>query len=406
MNNDIKAITINGISYIIDKTWEENSIVGIKVIDKQFHVSFPLGYKIEENKDEAYYKKVLQDLYKTVTLTKKIEMNCGLFNNDNNSIPINAYLWILSDYFCNGLYKYNEKKYANELNGKINWKKTFKNIAYISNKKPVYLNFVIEKNKNEASVITELQIYCINKAIDNLIFLGNYKKIRATLKDEDVINNKDYYLNIIKKEYNNTNNDKKQMLLSNMTDIITNTINYSGKIMSYGTIHYQYAWENMIDKLFGIQDGIDEFYPSATWYIKPDYKGIKSSNLREDTIAISEKEKKIYIIDSKYYNNDSRESNFPATSSVQKQITYGEHIKNMKKYRDYSVYNIFVVPAKIDEYIKYIGYSTMKEIEKCKEHEKIYLCLMNTNEVIERFFQTSGTDIELLVNAIDDIKKI
>ena len=173
---------------------------------------------------------------------------------------------------------------------------------------------------------------------------------------------------------------------------------------SFGTYHYHYAWEKMIDKLFGTQDRLDEFYPSATWYIKPNYKGIKSSNLREDTISISDEKKEIYIIDSKYYNNDSKKNNFPATSSVQKQITYGEHIKNMEKYKYYSIYNIFVVPSKIDEYVKYIGYSTMKEIEKCKEYEKIYLCLMNTNEVIDRFFQINDSDIELLVNTIDDFK--
>ena len=46
-------------------------------------------------------------------------------------IPIYSYIYILSDYFSNGMYRYTEIKYKHNNKGKINWKRTFKNTFYL-----------------------------------------------------------------------------------------------------------------------------------------------------------------------------------------------------------------------------------------------------------------------------------
>lgn len=383
----MNSFKIRDIEYIVDKTWQEDSFVGIKIDNNKYHVSFPLGYKLEENMDEEYYKKSLYELYKTVSIAKKIENNHGEGQNDN-CIPFSSYIWILSDFFSNGLYKYNEKKYVHDMNGKINWKRTFKNTAYLSNGKPYYLDIITERKSSQRNIITELQSFCINKAIDNLVFLGDYKKVRCNILEKNIKKNLNYYIGVINSEYKNTNNDKKQLLLLKIKDILINCALGENKTISFGTKKYSFAWEKMIDKIFGTESDLSDFYPSASWHIKG-LNPFESSYMREDSISINDKEKTIIIIDSKYYNNDSGYDNYPATSSIQKQIVYGEHVKSMKKYKDYTIYNMFFVPSKIKKPYEYLGFAKMnsKEIIDLKSYEKVHLYLFDTNMIIDKYLK-------------------
>lgn len=394
----MNSFKVRGIEYIVDKTWQEDSFVGIKIENNKYHVAFPLGYNLYENMDESYYQKSLYELYKTVSIAKKIEMNHGEENKDN-SIPFSSYIWILSDFFSNGLYKYNEKKYVHEISGKINWKRTFKNTAYLSNGNPYYLDIVTEKKNTQRNIITELQSFCINKAIDNLVFLGNYKKIRCNLSEKNIKKNLKYYISIINNEYKNTNNDKKQLLLLKIKDILTNSALGDNKMFSYGTKKYSFAWEKMVDSVFATETDLSDFYPSASWHINGE--SFESSFMKEDSISINDKEKTIIIIDSKYYNNDAGYDNYPATSSIQKQIVYGEHVESMKKYKNYTIYNMFFVPHKIEDFYDYLGFAKMnsKEPKDLKSYEKVHLYLFDTNTIIDKYLKHEK-ETDLLFNEI------
>lgn len=400
----MNSFKINETEYIIDNTIENNSFVGIKVINNKYHLYFPIGYKIKDDSNEKDYKKILRYLYKTVIITKTVEhdLDYSYEKEKENIIPMNSYLSILSDYYSNGIYKYNEKKFINDVRGKINWKRTFKNGFYIVNEKPLYTNTVIEYNKKETNIITQLQLYCINKAIDMLTFLGDFNKPFSSIKKEDIDKNIKQYNLILDKELRNTNNDKKKILLENIKSIINDCNNSENKIRTFGTLNYHVSFEKMIDKLFGSEKNLKEFYPNATWKLVNNPKEFESTKLREDTIYKNDKE--IYIIDSKYYRYgvmDYDQNLLPNTSSIHKQIVYGEYVKN--KFPNYKVYNCFIIPSDINEFIDYKGYAKMKlsEIDKEEEYKYVYLCFINMNQVIDYYFEKKNNHIKELIEVLE-----
>ena len=404
--NLVNSFTLNNTKYIIEDTLQNNFYVGIKIINNEYHLYFPIGFEIKDNNDK-YNKKILKYLYKTVLLTKGIneEKYKDKSDKENKTIPIQSYLYILSDYFTNGLYSCIEKKYKKDRRGKINWKKTFQNNFYNQNNNVLYLDTVIEYNKRETNIISLLQLYCVNKAIDVLIFLGDYSKPYSELTDKDINNNIEYYNNIIEKELKYTNQDKKKLLLSNIKNILNDCCDSEKNTRSFGTLSYQYAFEKMIDNLFSNQKDISKFYPTALWQIDDDEE-FESSKLREDTIWIGEKE--AYVIDSKYYRYGVEQLNslLPNTKTIYKQMVYGEYVKKeLAKEKDYKVYNIFIIPSNQNEFIQYKGKAKMKLLERNQTYDEIYLCLINMNEVIDRYFEKKCNSIQKLISVIEKHRK-
>lgn len=237
----MNSFSINKTKYYIDNTLENDSFVGIKIVNGIYHLCFPIGYKVEE-KNEKYYKTILRYLYKTILLSKNVQLDKESNNNfeQEKSIPLNSYIYILSDYFSNGTYKYNEIKYRNDRIGNINWKRTFKNNFYVQDDTPIYLDTIIRYNKKETNIITLLQLYAVNKAADMLTFMGDFNKPYSELTDKDIKNNFSYYNRLIDKELKNTNNDKKKLLLINIKNIINDCSNSDTSIRTFGTKSYEY----------------------------------------------------------------------------------------------------------------------------------------------------------------------
>jgi len=399
------SFVINNIEYIVEQTIENNFFVGFKIIDNKIHLCFPIGYELKCY-NESDYKESLRYLYKTVELTKSIEFDKDYdYDKENEKIfPMNSYIYVLSDYFSNGMYQYNEKKYRNDSKGKINWKKTFKNGFYLQDNTPIYLNTVIQYNKRETNIITLLQLYCVCKAIDFLVFFGEYNKPYSELNDKDIKTNINYYNNLIDTEFRNTNNDKKKLLLMNIKNII-NDCNASDKyIRSYGTKCYEYSFEKMINKLFGNIENLSDYYPKALWNIE-ERRGIPSSNLREDTIYLDNENTNVYIIDSKYYRYgiDNIDSLLPNTKNIYKQIVYGDYVKEKIKRDgkgDYKVYNIFIIPSNHDEFIKYQGNAEMEYLNAGGEQQIVYLLLINMNSVIDKYFNEKCNQTYKLIEVL------
>ena len=123
--------------------------------------------------------------------------------------------------------------------------------------------------------------------------------------------------------------------------------------------------EKLIDSVFGIKEKND-YFPRTSWKLK---YGDQRRNyaLEPDTIMLCNG--KIYVIDAKYYRYGVTgiSSHLPESSSINKQITYGEYIYNHKKFKDIygddvPVYNAFLMPYNkqdnpfhINEYFANIG---------------------------------------------------
>ena len=339
------------------KSYEEDNFVGLKYQKNKINIYLPLGYDItvfKTDQDLNSSQKVdLLLLLKTISLVKNSynsKTDFGDDTGDNNEIPFNSFIWMISDYFNNGLYQEIDKRYAQKAHGKINWKRTLNSEHYFTNNSVIFINPFYETNVQKSSIITELNNYCLHKSVEYIGFLfGNIILPECNLKEPFVKDNLRYYIDILNKELSKSFNDRKKLLITHIKRILEMSFDDSFENQAtYGTRRYEYAWEKMVNSTLGSKIDISKFFPNAYWNIKGKKQEEDRSKLRPDSIYIDKKYNKLYILDAKYYKYGitGNISDLPHTDSIQKQITYGDHISN--HYETYgfeknNIYNAFII---------------------------------------------------------------
>ena len=115
----------------VDKSTD---FVGIKLNNDEIVIYIPQFFRKEEN-----YKKDLLLFLGSISIAKTVEhekINKG--KEENNIWPFDSYLWMIKDYLENGYYYNREKVYSNSYSGKIEWKKTLKNLPIYSSGNIIY----------------------------------------------------------------------------------------------------------------------------------------------------------------------------------------------------------------------------------------------------------------------------
>ena len=326
----------------------EDSFVGIKFNKNIIDIIFPLGYNIPKNNEDDCKKSVI-NLIKTISFAKKNtldEEEVGDYSNDEDGMPVDSYMWIITDYIDNGLFTNNEKNYIQQQTGKINWKRTFKTKFLISEDSLVYLNPIVEKKSINQNIITEIHSFCIDKSIDKIGILYNgISKIGLVKANEKRI---EYYIQVINNERIRTFDDRKKLLLHHLERILRENMDHgNNKIRNFGVNKFEHVWEKLVDKVFG-DPNINNYYPTTKYYLNDSKKPYMPSKLRPDSFFIDKHN--FYIIDSKYYKYGITHKNkdLPSSDSIQKQVTYGDFIdknyKNNKLIEIDSIYNAFIIP--------------------------------------------------------------
>lgn len=386
--------------------------VGIEFKDESINIYFPHGYRIPNDVNQQ--RESVIDLLNTMSLTKDNEEVEMLKTNKGSasSFPINSYLWILNDYINNGLFNVNEKVYVQSQRGKTNWKKTFSTTPLFSKQGAVYLQPFVEKNTVTENVITEIHTYCINDSINQIGWLfGDLSKI-----DYKIINyNKELYLSILNDELKRAFNDRVKTLLKHLILIINNKFNNNEfeEIDNVLTNNYNYAWEKMIDKIFG-NDSIENYRPILKWSNLPEK--VADPHMRPDTIIKKLNSRELYIIDSKYYKYGIvYGGKLPGAEDIDKQITYGDYCSNPKnfseplEYDTDKIYNAFIIPYNkennrfdYNDNIRYIGFAESKARNNQEDysHKKVALILMDTKYLIDCYLLKENKKTSELINSI------
>ena len=407
---------------IFKNGYEADNFVGIKYKKDKINIFLPIGYNKDYfNTDDELSPEQKVDLLlllKTITLVKNSNNEKTDFGDDignNDEVPYNSLIWIINDYFNNGLYQEIEKKYSQKSHGKINWKKTLNSEHYFENNSVTYINPYYESNIQRSTLITELNNYCVHKSFKYIGFLfGKVYLPECNIREERIKDNIKYYIDVINKELAKSFNDRKKMLLTNMKRILEMSFEDSFENQpTYGTRRYEYAWEKMVNETLGSKIDISKFFPNAFWNIQGKIEEDKSK-LRPDSILIDNNAKKIYILDAKYYKYGitSNISDLPHTDSIQKQITYGDHISNNPQtygFEKNNIYNAFIIPFnknkepfKCDESIKYMGYanSAWRDKKETYNYERISLLLIDTKYMIDCFYQKERVNLVQLIELI------
>lgn len=326
-----------------------NAFVGIKVYNNKVDFHYPESYEVDY-KNETQMKSDILALLKAISGFKKFiseERTSDPNFSHDSELALNTYIWIINDYLNNGIYYSSEKVLRTNTNGKVNWKKTLKGFPLITESSIYYPNFITEKTDALENILSEIYKFCCEVAFRNIGWLFNAKLTHRCA----IPYNRNYFISIIESAQHSAFDDKKKILLLNLKRIIQGlSDDYSEKdIYVFGVDNFEFVFEYMIDSVFGNIDRKSEYYPSGEWQLVGYKDKYKTSNLRPDTIIDDHDD--IYIIDSKYYRFGTTKNilDLPETTSIQKQITYGEYIMNVKKIRN--VHNVFVLPFNKLDYV-------------------------------------------------------
>lgn len=393
----------------------DDSFIGIKIKNDRVDFYYPETYNISKMEDISSFREDVLAILRTINIAKtltndksKIETNLS----DNNSFALLSYLWIINDYLANGIYINREKVFKNNQRGRINWKRTLKNQPIISNGNVIYNNIVVEVRNDMDNLMVDIHKYCVKKSIDFIGWLFNLNSSRIDVKpfNESI---KKVYIIALRQEIDKTFDDYKKIRLNHMLKVIQGLDgNSNDNEFVYGVDSYYYIFERMVDSIFGNQKDLSDFNPKANWYLVEDnFKEHPSSELRPDSILI--KDEIAYILDSKYYRYGFTKEydDLPETTSIQKQITYGDYLKRNNKANVKEIRNAFILPYNMyknkfntNELIHYIGFSKAEwKDNKVEKHESIYSFLVDTKHIITHWNKNHHEDeINELITKIED----
>ena len=335
------------------------------------------------------------------------------FGTNQNSFPILEYQYIIKDFIAHGYYTEHEVSYGLSDHGKIDWKRTVQNTQpQIDNGNVVYLRTITKRSINKVNILTRIHEYCVLESFSKLGWL--YLATSALPPKPTLRFNKKMFLTILNDSLKHTFNSDKKRLFTSMIAIVK-SIDDNSDIhdFQYGVSRFEYVWENLIDYVFG-EGNKDEYFPHAHWHI---IKGdrFESSPLEPDTIMRFGD--KIFILDAKYYKFGitGLSSHLPTTSSIQKQITYGEYIATKGLVETNNIYNAFIMPyaaKKEDQPLKFVSVGTADWINySCKTENYKYVLgiLIDTRYLMSTYAHHNSKEIfkmsELILASIEKYRK-
>ncbi len=391
-----------------------DTFVGIRSDGEQIKVCFPIGYKL--GKTDAEQKKDIQLLIRVLTRFSNIKEKLlpqRLINNPETvNFPIQAYMTVLNEYYNRGYYTENERFFTVNGNGPKNWSRTIKTQrAYPQDDSFIYLTTIAQKSRvDTANYITKINEFCVDEAYKKIGFLFLADNIRKP----SILFNEKRFIMALKEKLRGENNDKNKALFSGMIDMIQ-YIGQKGRNAKFffGTNDFEYVWERLIDFNFG-EDNKSFYYPRTSWYLGTDGKHTKSA-LRPDTIMKTDG--KVFILDAKYYRygNSMDPAELPRSTSINKQITYGEYVAAAPKFRDENgqaplVYSVFLMPFNregeffsSEENMLHIGEARGDWKNSSASYARVQGILLDVKWMMARTVKHNKKDISQLAQLVESI---
>lgn len=262
---------------------------------------------------------------------------------------------------------------------------------------------------NEKNLITQIHKYCVYEAFSTLGWLFT-PHLPA---DPHIALEPERFLFALRKKLSVTHNDKDKLLFQAMIQMLEYLDSANdNKQYYFGTDRFEYVWERLIDEVFGIR-GKEEFFPRTKWNLK--FNANKDNHaLEPDSIMMCDD--KIYVLDAKYYRygvtGESR--HLPESSSINKQITYGEYIDNCQalkdKYGELPIYNAFLMPFNrgknpfhvSDDYFLNIGEATGEWKNDAKLYEHVQGIVIDIRFLMNNYTGSHKSKIRKLAKVIDE----
>ena len=398
----------------VNKNDDGDRFVGVKAEGDNVVVYFPIGYELPKTEqdlrqDILHLFSVLSEFTSRddrILPMKKFEAPQSV------DFPINAYLEIIN-YFMeqNGYYAEKEPAYKIGDRGKIDWSRTIKRQRPIiqANSSPIYTKYTVRySSPNDKNLITQIHKYCVYESFSKLGWLFTpYLPEKPLLKRDDKM-----FLSVLYEKMANTYNDRDKRLFSAMISMIEYLDEQPNQKQFYfGTDRFEYVWEKLIDRVFGIKDK-QNYFPKTRWTLRTGKKKTNAA-LEPDTIMLYDG--KIYVLDAKYYRFGitGDPNDLPESSSINKQITYGEYIYTQKKFKekygeDVPVYNAFIMPYNANnnlfssnEIFLNIGEATGDWKTKGHKYERVQGIVVDIHYLMHHYIGKTENQIMQLAKSIE-----
>lgn len=388
--------------------FNDEDFIGLRFIDGKPMVTFPRGYRQSESDSD-----IRKDIIHLLTILHRFndkKEGSGKKNTQDGDIlsfPILSYQYIIYNFLSNGYYSEKDVEYFTSDRGKVNWKRTIQQQRpMVDEGNIVYLQFVAKKSINKADIITKIHEYCVYESFSKLGWLylnSEYIPRKPSLKF-----NKKKFLSVLHDALKNTFNTNKKLLFTCMIDIIKQADEKNDfPDVSYGVTRFEHVWENLIDYVFG-EDNKSDYFPHGHYTIVKDGVVTESSALEPDTIM--KVDDRLFILDAKYYKYGviPNPAFLPPTSSIHKQITYGDYIFTNHFANEEEIYNAFVIPFAAEpgnDVLKFVSVGTGDWIEyndNTANYKYVLVILLDTKYIMDTYSRHNLSDIDMMSSFIEE----
>lgn len=357
------------------------TFVGIIVVDGIVLKCYPkyLMHKFEPLNELKQILKVLQKYNSKNEIVK-------MFNdsNDNKSFNLLAVLlFLMQDYFENGVYTNTEDIIEVNGSGDILWDKTInETFTLISENRPYYIELQTRKRVVDDcdyfKRLHECVIAKVSKALDEAELLDLFEMTETNLTDEQLedFGDTDYILYRIENELNLQFNTRKQLVLKTLYAYIAQdgTLYDADCLSLFGTNSFNLVWEEICKEIMDNQINKPLHNLKMSHALKDGYNGeMKLVDLIEKPLWTITKERanktlipdlisihkdnqdyQFIIFDAKYYNvhlePGETPTGQPGIESVTKQYLYQlAYQKFIDDHNFSAVKNCFLLPTENDD---------------------------------------------------------
>lgn len=385
----------------------------------------------------------LKQIIKVLEKYNSKEQIINMFNGEDDTRTFNLLalqLFLINDYYENGLYSNSNEIIETNGTGEIFWDKTInETFAILNNDIPYYIELQTKKNvENKMDYIKKLHeivLSEISKELENADLLELFEITEIDLSDENLfdLGDTDYILYRIENELNTQFNTRKQLLLK----ALYSYVNTSGHVHDleyfsmFGTNSFNLVWEKVcadildnklntslsklelpikLNEKYNKNDKLIDIIEKPLWSI-PNIR--VNDTLIPDLISIYRKNEQysFVIFDAKYYNTVLEEGGIlrgvPGIESIIKQYLYQLAYKDfISEHGIQNVQNCFLMPTEAQEVIPkgYVSLNMLNNIglKKIKVRmlpaKEAFNCYLTDNKMSIEKLKFDEDEIELPIN--------
>lgn len=424
---EISDVELDGNNYYYVFTF-----VGIIAVEGYIIKSYPKY--LTKKSPTTELKKIIKVLEKYNSKEQIIQMyNDGGENSAFNHLAVMLYL--LNDYYENGLYTNTQDIIEEDGNGEILWDRTInETFAIIKDNRPYYTTLLTKKRAIDDLDYFKRLHECIlsyfSKELKEADLIELFDIVPVDLTDEglDAFGDLDYILYRIENELNVQYITRKELVLKSIYAYLTHNSSLSDieGISFYGTSSFNLVWEQICSAVMDNQlqkdlGSLDLPVPLHADFVasnklislieKPKWTGksegdkpfikISKDTLKPDIISVGKKKDgfNFIIFDAKYYviqlEENKKLQGQPGISDITKQYLYQLAFENFIKLHSIdSVKNCFLLPSEGSEIINK-GYVKLDMLDNLGL-QPIQIRMLPANSVYDYYLEGIKMDVSEL----------